>query len=99
MSVGGKTLFPPSPFQSRHSYRLIDKLIFQSICVFVSFLPTGTPLCIRLFMFPVQMPSLVYLIFAKNRTGWEKNFLPDGIRASHLAPVSRALVKPVPEMA
>ena len=59
---GKNTFSPPLPFNlGLHTGWLIDFLIKY----FVSFLTAGTLMYIRLLMYPVQMPSLMYLIFAK----------------------------------
>ena len=61
----GKNNFPPFP-SSISTFvfrRLIDQ--FFKIKYFVSFLPAGTLMFIRLLMYPVQMPSLMNLIFAE----------------------------------
>ena len=63
----GKKTFSPLPrsISAFISYRqLIDKFF-----TFLSFLPAGTLMYIRLLMYPVQMPSLMFLILLRSRAG------------------------------
>ena len=101
----GKNNFPPFP-SSISSFvfrRLIDQ--FFKIKYFVSFLPAGTLMFIRLLMYPVQMLSLMNLIFAEKQritffgppaSGLGKFFHPDWVMfCESLGPLGWALAEPV----
>ena len=82
--LGENPFFSPPPFTTIAAFIKINWLIEWLICTFVK---PRIHWCIRICLFPVQMPSLFYIIFAKKAenkvfwpTGWvgfsrEKNFL------------------------
>ena len=61
--VGEKTLSPPPPF----NFGIHAGWLIFGLNTFLSFLPAGTLMYVRLLMYPVQMPSLMYLIIAKKQ--------------------------------